>query len=267
MKLAWATDIHLDFCSPQIREGFYGEVRDAGADALLVTGDIADAKSLERLLLEMAAAVAMPLYLVLGNHDFYGAAVCDVRDRVRALTAKDERIRWLPAAGVVALTATSGLVGHDGWADGRFGDWWHSSVVLNDYVHIRDLAPANLVRADLLDRIQALAAEAADYFHEILPRALATYPRLLVATHVPPFREACWHQGKISGDEWLPHFSSKITGEVLAETVGARPGTAVTVLCGHTHGVGTAQILPNLTVLTGGADYGRPRLQQVIELE
>jgi hypothetical protein len=40
----------------------------------------------------------------------------------------------------------------------------------------------------------------------------------------------------------------------------------MTVLCGHTHGGGQAQILPNLRVLTGGARYGRLELQQVLEV-
>jgi hypothetical protein len=36
----------------------------------------------------------------------------------------------------------------------------------------------------------------------------------------------------------------------------------MTVLCGHTHGAGRAQLLPNLEVKTGGADYGWPNLQE-----
>ena len=38
-------------------------------------------------------------------------------------------------------------------------------------------------------------------------------------------------------------------------------------LCGHTHGEGFAQILPNLVARTGGARYGDPVLQAVIEVE
>ena len=40
----------------------------------------------------------------------------------------------------------------------------------------------------------------------------------------------------------------------------------LTVLCGHTHGTGCAEILPNLVVKTGGAEYGHPKLQGIIEL-
>ena len=38
----------------------------------------------------------------------------------------------------------------------------------------------------------------------------------------------------------------------------------MTVLCGHTHSPGEAQVLPNLLVLTGGAEYGRPEVQRVL---
>ena len=119
--------------------------------------------------------------------------------------------------------------------------------MLNDYVHIRDLASANLVRSELLRRIQALAEDAASHLRDVVPRALALAPRLIVATHVPPFREACWHEGRISDDEWLPHFSSKVVGEALVAAAAAHPDASLTVLCGHTHGEGTVEILPNLT--------------------
>ena len=41
----------------------------------------------------------------------------------------------------------------------------------------------------------------------------------------------------------------------------------MTVLCGHTHGKGEVQILPNLIVKTGGADYGKPELQNPIFID
>ena len=41
----------------------------------------------------------------------------------------------------------------------------------------------------------------------------------------------------------------------------------MTVLCGHTHSAGEAQVLPNLRVLTGGAEYGRPELQRVLAVD
>ena len=49
--------------------------------------------------------------------------------------------------------------------------------------------------------------------------------------------------------------------------MAAHPECEMTVLCGHTHSPGEAQILPNLRVLTGGAEYGRPALQRVLTVE
>jgi len=38
------------------------------------------------------------------------------------------------------------------------------------------------------------------------------------------------------------------------------------VLCGHTHSSGETQILPNLFVKTGRAEYGAPELQEIINV-
>ena len=45
MKLAWATDIHLNFLTTLARRRFLESVKEQ-ADALVVTGDIAESNSL-----------------------------------------------------------------------------------------------------------------------------------------------------------------------------------------------------------------------------
>ena len=75
-------------------------------------------------------------------------------------------------------------------------------------------------------------------------------------THVPPFREACWHGGGISDEEWLPGFTCKAIGDLLMEAAESNRDCGVTVLCGHTHGTGYVQIRPNLEVHTAEAQYG-----------
>ena len=50
-----------------------------------------------------------------------------------------QKMVYLSQAGVVELTPSTALVGHDGWADARLGDFDHSDVVLNDYVLIDEL--------------------------------------------------------------------------------------------------------------------------------
>ena len=155
-------------------------------------------------------------------------------------------------------------MGHDGWADGRLGDYPNSDVVLNDYYLIEELRW--LDPRERLKRLNALGDEAAAHFRALLPEAFERFSHLIVVTHVPPFREASCHQGQPSNDNWLPHFSCKAVGEALVEAMTAHPDRQMTVLCGHTHGAGEAQILPNLLVLTGGAVYGEPRVQRVLEI-
>lgn len=168
-------------------------------------------------------------------------------------------------SGVVALGKETCLVGHDGWADGRFGEYATSNVLLNDYSKIH-----NFVRAGGVGRLallNSLGDQAADYFREVLPEALKQYQQIIVLTHIPPFKESCWHEGEISADDWLPHFSCKAMGDVLREVMGRAPDKQMTVLCGHTHSSGECQILPNLQVKTGGAKYGSPMIQKRISYD
>jgi hypothetical protein len=113
------------------------------------------------------------------------------------------------------------LVGHSSWADGGFGDYEHSQVELNDYHLIREFV--GLDRQQRLSLMQDLAAQAAEHVRRVLPDALQHYEHVIFLTHVPPFREACWHEGNISGDEWLPHFACKAVGEALLEIMADYP--------------------------------------------
>lgn len=77
----------------------------------------------------------------------------------------------------------------------------------------------------------------------------------------------CWHEGQISDDNSLPHFSCKAVGDVLRAVMQAYPESNLTVLGGHTHSSGVARILPNLTAFTGEAEYTKPIIQQVFDIE
>lgn len=263
-RLAWATDIHLNFAGPETVAAFGRAVAASGADALVISGDIAEAAYWEEHLTDLELRVGLPIHFVLGNHDFSGSSIAHVRQRAEALSARRPELSWLPAAGVVPLTERTCLIGHDGWADGRCGDYAGSTVMLNDYRLIRELA--SLGGDERLRRLHQLGDEAAAHCRRLLPEALDRFEHIVAVTHVPPFREACWHQGAISDDNWLPHFTCRAVGEVLAEFMRARPDRDMLVLCGHTHGEGQARILPNLLVRTGGAEYGKPALQSMIEL-
>lgn len=259
MRVAWATDIHLEFLTPPALTAFCITLAHSTAEAFLLSGDISQARGLHKHLRILERTVERPIYFVLGNHDFYHGRIAEVRAQVREISGISPWLRWLPASGPVELSPTTGLLGHDGWADGRFGDYANSPVLLNDYRMIEDFIGLDPPRR--LTLLNRLGDEAAAYFRTELPAALARWKRIVVLTHVPPFAEAAWHMGRRSDDDWLPHFSCKAVGDALMEAARDHPDREIQVYCGHTHSAGEVSILPNLTVTTGAARYGEPVIQ------
>jgi Icc-related predicted phosphoesterase len=265
LRIGWLTDLHLNFVSPRKRTAFYARLRERNLDAILLGGDIGEADSVTQLLAEIERELQMPIYFVLGNHDFYGGSIAAVRHAVARHASASRWLRWLPASGVVPLTPTTALAGHDSWADGRLGDFFRSEVLLNDYLLISELRGHE--KQELYARLNALGDEAAEFLERRACEALADRRNVMVLTHAPPFRESCWHEGRISDDDYLPHFACRAVGDRLAAIMRDRPGQTMTVLCGHTHSSGSARILDNLIVYTGQAQYGEPELQRVFDLE
>jgi Icc protein len=109
--------------------------------------------------------------------------------------------------------------------------------------------------------------EAARHLETALTQAVADHCSVIALTHVPPFKEAAWHEGKHSDDNYLPHFACKATGDVFRRVMGGQPQSSLLVLCGHTHGQGETQIAENHQVLTCEAEYGNPVIQQVFDIE
>lgn len=261
-RLAWLTDPHLNFLSARRLERFVERLRDTEADALLVGGDIGEAPSLVDFLCHLARA-GKPVYFVLGNHDYYQGSIHQVRAAVQQLCRDEPLLHWLPDAGPVPLSDDAALIGHGGWGDGRLGDYQGSTVMLNDYLHIAELA--GLDKEARLEQLMALGDDAAARLAPTLQDALDRAKHLLVLTHVPPFCEACWHEGHLSAPDWLPHFTCGALGELLAGTMKSHPEHRMMVLSGHTHGGGRATILPNLTVRTGAAEYGLPAVEAIAD--
>jgi 3',5'-cyclic AMP phosphodiesterase CpdA len=268
MKLAWATDIHLNFVDEARASRFCAEVVASEAEALLLGGDIAEAPDVGDWLRFLAAGVECPAYFVLGNHDYYAGSVDAVEASMRALSSS--RMRYLGGLGPFALTARTALVGHGGWGDARNGDFLRSPVVLSDYVLIQELRESSSgddPLAVLSDRpalqrtLQRLGDEAAAQLRPALREATTKFPQVLVLTHVPPFAEAARHRRAPCTDDWLPGMTCKAIGDLLVEAARAEPSTGIDVLSGHTHSDAEARILPNLAVHTQGADYGDPRFR------
>ena len=120
-RVVWLTDIHLNFLEPDQRAGFLEHLAGQRADALLISGDIGEAGSVEQYLVEMDAALGVPIMFVLGNHDFYNGSIHGVRMRIRGLTERSSRLVYLSSAGAAELAPDTCVIGHDGWGDARLG--------------------------------------------------------------------------------------------------------------------------------------------------
>ena len=269
MRLAWATDLHFDSVELPDAEKFCSDVRQSGATGILISGDIANSTCIEEWLEFLGSRLEIPIYFVLGNHDYYGSDIQSVQDTVHQITG--ERLIYLSQTGTVQLNADTCLVGSDGWGDCRHGDQ-ENFEILTDYFAIRELREkvnqralraGDFERGLLRKKLGELGDEAAEELRPHLVEATKNSHSVIVLTHVPPFRESCWHNGSLSAETWLPGFTCKAIGDLLMSVAESNLGTSFTVLCGHTHGFGSTEILPNMVVHTGFGDYGLLRFGSV----
>jgi len=246
------------------REKFLDQVAKTAADAFAVTGDISDGNNLEHDIRRICNHIGKPTFLLLGNHDRYHTSFAAAEMMVERGIASNPHVHRLTGEELVELSANTALVGVDGWADGTSGAGPASNVVLNDSILIRDLAllPKSLQWLKMQELAQGYTATIAP----VLRMAMAHYKNVIVLTHVPPMPEATWHEGKTSDAEYLPHFCNETLGSLLREASCDFPTAKVTVLCGHTHSVGTHRE-GNLTVFTAPAEYHSPCVERVIPVE
>lgn len=264
-RITWITDPHLDFVEEARIVALENELNASRPDAVLLGGDIGEAKSVVGFLRRLVENVDAPLYVVLGNHDYYGGGIQAVRNSILKLSEELDRLTYLTLSKTpTMLTSRVGLVGHDGWADAREGDYHRSLVMMNDYLLIEELA--HVSKSDRLALLHELGDQAASVLRSQLAVALQQFPHVFVLTHVPPFRGACWYHGTISDDEWAPHFVCQAVGRLLQDLASLYPSRHITTLCGHTHHAGEYEPLPNLQVITGEAEYGFPRITRTFEL-
>lgn len=268
-RLGWITDPHLNFLRAPEAVKRFGEYLAAehDFDAVVITGDIAEAPTVKDLLTQFVSGLRKPVYFVLGNHDYYRGSIAGVEADLAGANLHPNLV-WLEKLDTpVLLDVETALVGQAGWYDGRLGDADKSRVLMTDFELIQDFRTLYSEkvwlyegggRVELLTKLRTLSAQHAEAARNKLLRALVARKNVIFVTHYPPFKDACWHQGGLSDPHWMPWFTSMAMGEMLAEVAEAHPDNRILVLCGHTHSHGVYQHSPNLMVITGQAEYGAP---------
>lgn len=262
MKLAHCTDVHLDHLTELQAREFFRSVQPAKPDVIVSTGDMSTAHLLATHLEWLQEATGdVPIYFVLGNHDFYGGAIAAVR---ADLGERSGRAVYLTnAPGATQLGDGIAIVGHDGWYDGGYADWQRSRIRMTDYHAIREFRGRS--RDEVLALIQSLADEGASVIATQASAAARGASHVIIATHVPPFATCSRAPTREQSDaDWLPVMSSKRVGDAIRSVAEEHPAVRFTVLCGHTHTPWREDVAANIECIVGDADstgtsgYGHP---------
>ena len=262
-SLTWLTDLHLEFCSHRTRSHLYQAINQAAGEIVVITGDLSAGPHRLAQYTELAEQIRKPVYFVLGNHDRYDTTFANADSVVARVTKLFSHMIRLDGSQVIPLNRSVALVGVDGWADGLGGEGPATKARIDDFYQILDFAtePERRVFREMKER----ARKYSQALKPSLFKALKQYQTTIIATHVPPYEDAAWHEGLPSSPDYQPFFSSPTMGNLITAAAAAHPGKSVLVLCGHTHSPGIYRS-GSVLVITGGARYGYPEIARTIQL-
>lgn len=263
-SLIWLTDPHLEFCSHRTRQLLYRSINQATGEIVIITGDLSAGSHRLAQYTELAEQIKKPVYFVLGNHDRYGTTFANTETVVERVTALFSHMVRLNGSQLIPLNNSVALIGVDGWADGLGGEGPETDTRIDDFYQILDFATAP--EPQVFREMKERACKYSRALKPSLVRALKQYQVTIIATHVPPYEGAAWHQGCPSSPAYQPFFSSPTMGKMIKAAVAEHPGKSVLVLCGHTHSPGIYRD-GNVLVLTAGARYGFPEISKTFLLE
>jgi Icc protein len=259
--LIWGTDLHFDHATENAVDYFFNQVREANVPQLLIAGDIASSATLKNYLDKLDNELNMPIYFVLGNHDFYGGSLKGVREFMRSYASAHTNLHYLTDDGSVKLYPETYLIGDDGWADGQAGDYGRSKIMLNDYLFIEELK--DLSHEERGQLLQKLGLEATERVRAKLLAALEKGSHVILLTHVPPFPEGALYRNRPSDSDWTPHFVCHQMGQMLLKVMGDHLEKRLTILSGHSHHPAHYRPYENITCYTAHADYGHPKMSVI----
>ena len=277
MKLAWATDIHLDHLD--LKGGFADTLSfiqcmsEQSPEAILLTGDLSMANFLIAHLELIDQNVKCPVYFVLGNHDFYYGEIESTRAKVKECVNKSKWLRYLTASEPFEFSPNTVIMGHDGWYDFGFGLSNPIRFIMSDWLYIQDFTGTidkfgrNYYINDNTKIKQISKDLAQSGAAQIEQQILATsHKNKIILTHFPPWEEASLYNGKRSEEQALPVFASKCMGEAIERSSNQNLECNHIVLAGHTHDPYCGKITNNIECRVGKARYEKPTYT-IIEIE
>ena len=229
LKITWCTDTHLDFLPDQDVVQFAERLVAENPNVIMITGDISISQKLVYHLSMIESVVKRPVYYVLGNHDYYGGIIQNVRQTMKEISNMSQYLRYLPTTPYVQLSPSTALIGHDGWYDATAGVVGKTNFVMNDWIKIGDYALKNSVvrqspnYKNIIEVSQKLAHESVVHISGAIKAAAKYYKVIVIATHFPPFEEVHQHNERSSDPGVQPWYTSKVLGETLKRAAEAFP--------------------------------------------
>ena len=277
MRLAWATDIHLDMTDDTIGkvQALAHESRDA--DIVLITGDISVSNMVIQHLSLLEQTIGKQIYFVLGNHDYYGSSFESVRKSVNDFCNSSSYLRYMSSVPFIRLQPGISLVGHDGWYDAQNGNPHSNMLLMNDWLKISDFNAALrgaaggqvLNKNVIIEVSRKQAQQASIHIANGIKAVVKDSNHIIVMTHVPPFKESFNSMEKYSGmsvNDVLPWYTCKLLGDTLMAAAKTYPHVKFTVLSGHAHSHYDDDLLNNLNVKVGHAVYKHPRVTHLMSI-
>jgi len=248
------SDTHLNFTLPWTQYNFVAQLKEENPDGLILTGDIACGLTIEYFLSFIVKQLKIPIYFVLGNHDFYSRSIKDVYSSITKLCSKYSNLHWMNNIEHLSLKENEvGIIGHDGWYDGRIGNPIYLGYNL-DWIMIEEFRKLKSFDEKFAFG-QNLANKSTEFLKIKLEKALEIYQTVYILTHMPICKEASRGVGSGLEEFWLPYNVNCNMGKMIEDMMKDRNNQKVIVVCGHVHVASITHVAHNIECIVQAGKY------------
>jgi predicted phosphohydrolase len=262
-KYVWYTDTHLNWVLPWNKFRFVKRIEAENPNGIFLTGDISHGISIKWDLKYLAKHLDIPIYFVLGNHDYHYRTMENVHNDVRELCDQYPNLHWMTESDIISLNKKTAIIGAEGWYDARVGDSKYLKYTLDSWVttDFRKLSDAQA----RLKKFRELADASAFLIKNKLEEALQNHKVVYILTHYPPWQQATRDIGTFMERFWLPYNTNIIMGQTIEQVMANYKKKKVIVLAGHTHTDSWIHISKRIECKVNKASYlGLPRNEECI---
>lgn len=258
MKIAFCSDLHLNFIPKNEIINFANKITDTGCDILLISGDIAESQSLDECLSLLANTFCKPIYYVLGNHCYYKSSIkdtinyCNKYLNTGYLNFMDNRI--------VKINNEITLIGQNIFYDLSVGNLT-GDFDIADFDQIKDFKPL-MYPKQRLDYFQNKAREDAINLHNLIEEAVNYSKKIIYLAHPPLDEDISFYGDRKSPSYSIGYFCNKIVGDKLKEMASKYLNIDFLALTGHSHYRASYEV-DNLKMYVAAAKYYEPNIEKI----